>query len=107
MAEYLVELYVAHGDHAAARHQAECAEIASADLTGEGRPVRCLQSIFVPEDETCLLLFEASSADLVVDTVRRAGLRHEHISAATSPSAHHSVSAVSAADDVHSKGITP
>src|SRR5262245_51919637 len=106
MAEYLVELYVAHGDHAAARQQAERAEQAGADLTREGRPVQCLRSIFVPEDDTCFLLFEAPSADLVAETVRRAGLRHEHISAATSPSAAPHVAAASAADGTHPKGTT-
>ena len=85
MAEYLVELYVAHGDHSTARLLAERAERASAELTGEGRPVRCLRSIFVAEDETCFLLYEAPSAELVAEAVGRAGLRHEHISAATSP----------------------
>ena len=84
MAEYLVELYVAQGDYHAARLHAERAERAGADLTREGHPVRCLRSIFVPEDETCFLLYEAPSADLVAEAVQRAGLRHEHISAATS-----------------------
>ena len=84
MAEYLVELYVAQGDVHAARLHAERAERAGADLTREGHPVRCLRSIFVPEDETCFLLYEAPSADLVAEAVQRAGLRHEHISAATS-----------------------
>jgi Protein of unknown function (DUF4242) len=85
MAEYLVELYVAQGDHVAAQQQAERAEQASADLTREGRPVRCVRSIFVPEDETCFLLCEAPSADVVAEAMHRAGLRHEHISAASSP----------------------
>jgi ubiquinone/menaquinone biosynthesis C-methylase UbiE len=84
MAEYLVELYVAQGDHLAARQHAERAERASADLTREGRPVRCVSSIYVSEDETCFLLCEAPSAELVEEAMQRAGLRHEHISAATS-----------------------
>ena len=59
MAEYLVELYVAQGDHDTARQYAARAELTAAELTREGRPVRCVRSIFVPEDETCFLLFEA------------------------------------------------
>ena len=87
MAEYLVELYVAQGDHLAAQQHAERAERAGAELTREGRPVRCLSSIYVSEDETCFLLYEAASADLVEEAIQRAGLRHEHISVATtSPS---------------------
>jgi SAM-dependent methyltransferase len=83
MAEYLVELYVAQGDHTVARHHVAVAERAGADLTREGRAVRYLQSFFVPEDETCFLLYEADSADLVTEAVGRAGLRCEHVSAAT------------------------
>jgi ubiquinone/menaquinone biosynthesis C-methylase UbiE len=101
MAEYLVELYVAQGDQNVARRHAESAEQAGAELTREGRPVRCLRSIFVPEDETCFLLFDAPSADLVAEAVHRAGLRHEHISAATSTT----VAAASAAA-THPKGTT-
>src|SRR5829696_2885947 len=101
MAEYLVELYVAQGDHHVAQRHAESAEQASVELTQEGRPVRCVRSIFVPEDETCFLLFDATSADLVAEAVHRAGLRHEHISAAASTT----VAAASAAG-THPKGTT-
>ena len=94
MTEYLVELYVAQGDHLAAQQHAERAEQASADLTREGQVVRCVRSIFVPEDETCFLLYEASSAELVAEAMRRAGLRHDHISVATSTP--HVVAAASA-----------
>jgi SAM-dependent methyltransferase len=83
MAEYLVELYVAQGDPTVAQHHVAVAERAGADLTREGRAVRYLQSFFVPEDETCFLLYEADSADLVTEAVGRAGLRLEHVSAAT------------------------
>ena len=41
MAEYLVELYVAQGDQNVAQRHAESAEQAGAELTREGRPVRC------------------------------------------------------------------
>jgi SAM-dependent methyltransferase len=104
MAEYLVELYVPQGDHRSARLHAERAEQASAELAREGRQVRCVRSIFVPEDETCFLLYEATSADLVAEAVQRAGLRHEHISAATS-SPH--VVAAAPADAHHSPKGTP
>ena len=103
MTEYLVELYVAHGDHLAAQQHAERAEQASADLTREGQVVRCVRSIFVPEDETCFLLYEASSAELVAEAMRRAGLRHDHISVATSTP--HLVAAASA--DASTSTINP
>ena len=104
MAEYLVELYVAHGDYVAARQHAERAEQASAELTREGRSVRCLRSIFVPEDETCFLLYEATSAEVVAEAMQRAGLRHDHISTATSTP--HVVAAASADAQPTTKGTT-
>ena len=82
MAEYLAELYVARGDHRVAQQHADRVRRASAELILRGRHVRCLRSIFVPEDETCFLLFEATSADSVAAALYRAGLPYEHISAA-------------------------
>ncbi|WP_243057201.1 nickel-binding protein [Nocardioides sp. SR21] len=76
MAEFLVEVYVAHDDRSAAQR---ISRVAQADDPTDG--VRCLRSIFVPEDETCFLLYEAPSATTVADAVRRAGLEPEHISA--------------------------
>jgi hypothetical protein len=43
-------------------------------MTREGTDVRFLRSIFVPEDETCFYLFEATSADTVREAAARAGL---------------------------------
>ena len=86
MAEYLVELYVARGDHTAARRDVALAEEAGTALAREGRAVQYLRSVFVPEDETCFLLYEAGAAEVVEEAIQRAGLRHEHISVAmTSP----------------------
>jgi ubiquinone/menaquinone biosynthesis C-methylase UbiE len=86
MAEFLVEVYVRRDDPRTARTSADRARRAAADLTREGRDVQCVRSIFVPEDETFLVLFEAPSVDAVSEAVGRAGLRCEHISAASSPS---------------------
>jgi ubiquinone/menaquinone biosynthesis C-methylase UbiE len=106
MPEFLVELYVAHGDHSAARLHADSAAKATADLTREGRPVSCVRSIFVPQDDTCFLLFEAPSADAVEEAVRRAGLRHEHISAAASAQAIQPVGGASDPPHIATKGTT-
>jgi hypothetical protein len=85
MAEFLVELYVTQDvDDRTARRLADRALSAAVDMTRDGSPVRCLGSIVVPDDETCLQLFEAPSVDVVRDAVHRAGLHCEHISAATS-----------------------
>jgi hypothetical protein len=35
--------------------------------------------VFVPEDETCFYVYEADSADDVLDAARRAGLSSERV----------------------------
>jgi hypothetical protein len=85
MAEFLVEMYVAQDDHETARQQAERSERAAAAVSREDCVVRCVRSIYVPEDETCFLLFVAPSVEAVRSVMALAGLRHEHISTASSP----------------------
>lgn len=79
MAEFLVELYVSRSGRDTVALAERRAREAAAALTAEGAPVRFLRSIFVPEDETCFLLFEARSADAVHQAARRAGLAYEHV----------------------------
>ena len=79
MAEYLVELYVSRSDVAALTLGPERAQQAAEQLTQEGTPVRFLRSIFLPEDETCLFLYEAGSAAAVRDAVGRAALSCERV----------------------------
>jgi len=74
MREFVLELYVARTDAAAMSSAARRARLAARELTGEGTRVRFLRSIFVAEDETCLLLYEAASADAVRKAAARAGL---------------------------------
>ncbi len=47
-------------------------------MTAEGKPIRLVRSIFVPE-ETCLLLVDASTVEHVRDTAKRAALPFEHV----------------------------
>ncbi|MGH3072376.1 MAG: nickel-binding protein [Gaiellaceae bacterium] len=82
MAEFLVELYISRSDLLAAESGAERARLAAEELTREGKPVRYLRSIFVPEDETCLSLYEAATADAVHEVARRAALRFERVAEA-------------------------
>ena len=90
MAEFLVELYVPGDDRAAAQQQTVRAERAAAGLAHDGSPVRCLWSVFVPEDETCLLLYDAPSAETVRAALDAADLAWEHVSAAATCSTPHS-----------------
>ena len=82
MAEFLVEVYLRHDDPHGARLHTGRVEQAAIDLDPPGLRVRCTRSLFVPEDETLLLHFRATSAEAVDEAVRHAGLRCEHISAA-------------------------
>ena len=82
MPEYLVELYVSRSDGNALRARVAQAHRAAEELSSEGTPVRCLRSIFLPADETCLLLYEADSAAAVREAAGRAALPFERISEA-------------------------
>lgn len=82
MAEFLVEMFVSREDGAAVETGAERARLAAEELTREGRPVRYVRSIFVPEDETCFFLYEAESADAVREAAQRAGVVFERIAEA-------------------------
>jgi hypothetical protein len=84
MAEFLVELYVARSDTAGARRASTDVRAAAAELRREGTSVRCLRSIFVPEDETCFVLCDADSVDAVGEAGRRAAVPVQRITEAVS-----------------------
>jgi hypothetical protein len=74
---FLVETYT---PTAAARAEIEArVRRAASQLERDATPVRYLRSIFVPEDETCFLLFEAASAEAVRRASERAGLSPQRI----------------------------
>jgi len=79
MPEFLVELYLARpeGDTIA-----ELARSAAEAVSRSGGPVRYLSSIFVPEDETFFLLYEANTLEDVRQAAARAGLEFERIALA-------------------------
>jgi hypothetical protein len=79
MAEFLLEFYLSRLDDAAVEQRAAKARIAADELTRQGTPVRYLSAIFVPEDETCLFLYEAASADTVREAALLAGLPFERV----------------------------
>jgi hypothetical protein len=79
MTEFLLELYVPKANCAADASTSERFSRAAAELTAEGKPVRLVRSIFVPEDETCFLLVKSSVVENVRETARRAALPFEHV----------------------------
>jgi hypothetical protein len=82
VAEFLVELYVSRTNAQGVSSGARRARLAAEELTRGGTAVRYLRSIFVPEDETWFLLFEAASANDVRDAARSAELPCARISEA-------------------------
>jgi len=62
MTEFLVEFYLSRTDTAALHRSVRRARLAAEEQTRRGMPVRYLRSIYVPEDETCFLLYEAGTA---------------------------------------------
>jgi hypothetical protein len=86
MAEYLIELYLPRTDALVAIERGESARAAAEEMTRQGTAVQFRRSIFVPDDETYFVLFEAESADAVRETARRAQLPCERVSVAVSQS---------------------
>ncbi|HST24523.1 MAG TPA: nickel-binding protein [Gaiellaceae bacterium] len=82
MPEYLVELYISRSNGGAVAEGAESARRAAEELGREGVRIRYVQSIFVPEEETCFFLYEAASVEAVREAARRAALPFEHVTEA-------------------------
>ncbi len=74
MPSYLVEAYLPQSQAGEARAAGRRARAAAEELSGEGTPVRYVRTTFLPDDETCFHLFEASSAEAVEEVCLRAGL---------------------------------
>jgi uncharacterized protein DUF4242 len=77
--EFLVEFYLSRTHREAAAAGADNAHLAAEELTRHGTPVRYLSSIFVPEDETCFHMYEATSADAIREVAQRAELPFERV----------------------------
>jgi Protein of unknown function (DUF4242) len=79
MTEFLLELYVSGSDGGAVAQRADRAGLAAQRMRRNGASIRYLRSIFVPDDETCFLVYEANSANDVRRAARLAGLPIDHI----------------------------
>jgi hypothetical protein len=83
MGEYLIELYVSGGDKAAAEDSRLSACAAAAALSRRGTRIEYRRSILLASEETCFLLFEADTVDVVREMARLAALRSDQISTVT------------------------
>jgi hypothetical protein len=80
MSSYLLEAYT---PASALLEEIEArVRIAAAELADSGTPVRHVRSIFVPEDETCFHLLDATSSEAVAETARKAGISKPRITKA-------------------------
>lgn len=61
MPSYLVETYLARGDHGERDARERRARSAAVELKEGTAPVRFDRSIYVPEDEICFFVFDAPS----------------------------------------------
>ncbi len=71
---FLVELRPADTEYDDIRLIGERCREACARLERDGTSVRLLRSVFVPEDGSCLLVYEAETASAVADAVARADI---------------------------------
>jgi hypothetical protein len=74
MPSYLIESYQPRSRAGELADAIGRARLAASAMAAEGTPVRHLRSAFLPDDELCLHLFEAASAELACEAGRRAGL---------------------------------
>jgi hypothetical protein len=86
MREFVAEQYLSAQAAGTGECRAVAAREAAEQLTREGTEVHLVRSIFVPEDETCLHLFQAESIEAVRAAAKRASLRLERVAEAVSDS---------------------
>ncbi len=79
MPEFLVELYSARNDRGTLERSAQRAQQVAELLRSDGTQIKYLRSIFVPEDETCFLLYEAATAETVFAAATQAQLTFERV----------------------------
>ena len=71
---FLLELKADDNGFADIQAMSDRSRAACAQMSAENLPVRFLRSLFVPEQGTCFLLFEAGSAPAVAEAARRAAV---------------------------------
>ena len=82
MDHYLVEFYLPRREEATLAQAAMRARVAAEQLTNEGKNVRYLRTIFVPNEEICLHVYESQAEDFVGEASLRAEIAYERITRA-------------------------
>lgn len=76
---YVAQSYLPRIRRSELREAASRARRAAEALAAEGAPIRHLRTTFVPQDEMCLHLFEATSVRVVEEAMQRAALAADRI----------------------------
>ena len=83
MATFVIETYLSRARaselEAVTARLRDAIAVLTIDRAGTESPVRWLHSYFVPEDEVCLHILEAASAEAALEAGSRAGLTAERI----------------------------
>ena len=79
MATFMVERYLPRARAGQAAGADLLARQLAMHLPAEGGAVRHLRSLFVPQDEQCFVLFRATSAHALAETLERLGIGYERI----------------------------
>jgi hypothetical protein len=82
VAHYLVELYLSRMGAGGLEAAAARARGAAETLSSQGLAVRYVRSIFVPDDETLFIVFEASGPAAIEAVLERAGTGRARVLAA-------------------------
>lgn len=72
---FLVEYYEPDSHPSAPARIAERARAAVGELVNEGADLQFLRATLVPAEETCFLLYDAPSQELVAQAIQRAAIR--------------------------------
>ena len=76
---FLVETYLPTRRAGELEQLALRARRGAQEVTGSGTSVRFVRGVLVPDDEVCLLQFEATSSEVVETVARRAGIQYERV----------------------------
>lgn len=79
MPSYLVESYLSRTRATELAATTSRARQSAEAMSGEGIPVRHVRATFLAEDEVCLHLFEAPSAEAAGEASRRAAIAYNRI----------------------------
>jgi Protein of unknown function (DUF4242) len=79
VAAYLVELYLSRAAARTLEDAVAGVRAAARALSKEGFDIRFLRSTFIPGDETCFLVFDAATPELVEEAASRAAIPFERV----------------------------